>query len=58
MSPTRQTAGFTAKARESGGCDQRPDRLCKQEVTGSIPVGSIRKALQTGLFSDSRQRAI
>ena len=29
-----------AKRSESGGQAQRPGRLCKQEVTGSIPVGS------------------
>jgi hypothetical protein len=32
--------------------------LCKQEVTGSIPVGSMPKALQIRSFSDLRQRAV
>ncbi len=34
---------FLGYSRPADTTDQAPDRLCKQEVTGSIPVGSIRE---------------
>jgi hypothetical protein len=33
---------FYRHTRPAATTDQAPDRLCKQEVAGSIPAGSIR----------------
>jgi hypothetical protein len=35
--------------------ERHPDSICKQEVTGSIPVGSIAKAPANGLVLVSVQ---
>src|SRR5664280_1042283 len=45
--PTRRVslgviAGETVQAHRNGPCRLSGSSLCKQEVTGSIPVGSIR----------------
>jgi hypothetical protein len=41
---------FHRHSRPTDTTHQTPDRLCKQEVTGSIPVGSIQNTCKSAGF--------